>query len=292
MHPIYDETVGKLRRWSQRERDIRCALLLGSQVREEGEGDEWSDLDVLLLVDDPSVFMQTDTWLAVFGEIICVTVEETLLDWVQLTWYVKRALFADNRALDFSILPYHRVDDVLSINAEVHAQGYQVIYDDCANGIAPKIETTLAAVEEKAPEIPSEGEVSQTIHDLLFHLAWACKKVKRGELWVAVRCINKLVSDRLQQLIEYHTISRSEVSSHIRYDGRFLESRIGKEIAEKLPHCFARYDEFDAIRTVLHLLDTTYRLAKEICEVNDYSFNEHPFDMIRKLYDDMFVDGS
>ena len=106
MHPKYDETIDKLRTWSQQERNIHCALILGSQVSTEFEGDGWSDLDVLLLVDDPQVFIQTRSWLAIFGEIVCVTVDETALDWVQLIWYVKRVLFADNRALDFSILPY------------------------------------------------------------------------------------------------------------------------------------------------------------------------------------------
>jgi hypothetical protein len=54
--------------------------------------------------------------------------EETPLPWVSLTWSVKRILFADHRAVDFSIMPADRLDDVLAMNAEIHANGYQVIY--------------------------------------------------------------------------------------------------------------------------------------------------------------------
>ena len=37
----------------------------------------------------------------VFGEIVCVIVEESKLDWIHLTWSVKRVLFADNRTVVF-----------------------------------------------------------------------------------------------------------------------------------------------------------------------------------------------
>lgn len=292
MHPKYHKTIDTLRTWSQREKTIHAALILGSQVRKEFEGDEWSDLDVLLLTENPHDFIQTDMWLARFGEIVCVTGEETILDWIPLTWYVKRVLFADNRAIDFSILPADRIDDLLSINAEIHAQGYQVIYEASANMVTSKLETILATVKEEPPKIPTEDDVRQTIHDLLFHLMWACKKIKRNELWVAVRCINQHISNRLLQLLEFHTASIAPTSQRIRYDGRFLEHRTEKDILEKLSQCFTKYDVCDAIRTVHHLLDITYGLSKDICEANMYPFNTEQFDMIRRLYDEMFDNES
>jgi predicted nucleotidyltransferase len=129
MHPKYHDTVHRLGAWCQEESAIQCALIHGSQARNEFEGDEWSDLDVLLLVDDPRALLDSDSWLASLGETICVVVEETRLDWIHLTWAVKRVLFADSRAVDFSIMPYDRVDDVLSLNAEVHAHGCDIIHD-------------------------------------------------------------------------------------------------------------------------------------------------------------------
>ena len=39
MHPKYGATVDEIRAWSRREKDIRSALVLGSQVRSRFEGD-------------------------------------------------------------------------------------------------------------------------------------------------------------------------------------------------------------------------------------------------------------
>ena len=121
MHPKYDDTVDKIIAWSKQESNIKGSLILGSQVREELEGNEWSDLDVLLLAEQPHFLINTVDWLEFFGEAVCVTFEETSLDFMNLNWYVKRALFDDNRVIDFSILPYDRLDDVLSINRDIHA---------------------------------------------------------------------------------------------------------------------------------------------------------------------------
>lgn len=289
MHLQYAETIEKLRAWAQKEQSIQGLLILGSQVRDKNEGDEWSDLDVLLLADAPNVFMQSDAWLTFLGEVVCVVDEETPLDWIQMTWSVKRVLFADNRAVDFSILPADRTNNVLAMNAEIHAHGYEVIYDAQPNTLSEKIEETLANVKEDTLKIPAEDELQKIVNQFLFQLVFAGKKIKRNELWVAVSTINQQVNNLLLQLIEFHTASVVKTSEGIRYDGRFLEQRISPAMLGKLPQCFAKYDVFDAIETIEHLLEIACSLSKEICEKQDYSFWADRFDKIQKLCDDMFA---
>ena len=284
MHQLYQETLEKLKTWACRESMIHSVLVLGSQVREEFAGDEWSDLDVLLLVDDPQVLCKTNTWFAHLGEAVCMTVEETPLDWLHLTWIVKRVLFADNRAVDFSILPYDRVDDVLSINAEIHANGYQVIYDDHPDLIRSKVEATLLTLQENRPGVPTQEELYRVVETLLFQLIFACKKVRRNELWVALSCINQQVSRLLLELIEYQVASASKESQRICYEGRFLEQRITPALQGELAGCFTKYDAGDAIQTAGHLVEITSELTKEICEENSYPFDESLFERIRRLY--------
>ena len=289
MHPQYADTIEKLRIWSQQERSIQGLLILGSQVRAKFKGDEWSDLDVLLLADTPNVFMQSDEWLNILGEAVCVIHEETQLEWVNLTWAVKRVLFTDNRAVDFSVLPADRVDDVLTMNAEIHAYGYEIIYDAHHNLLTNKIAATVAGIKEDLPKVPTEAELQALINQLLFQLIFAGKKIKRHELWVAVSTINQPVSNLLLQLFEFHTATVVKEFQGIRYDGRFLEQRISPTIRDNLPLCFSQYDILDAIQTIEHLLNIAHRLSKEICEAQNYSFNADQFGKVQKLFDDMFT---
>lgn len=292
MHSKYAETVEHIRLWAQQEKDVHCVLILGSQVRKDFEGDAWSDLDVLLLVDNPDIFRQTNAWIAFLGEILCEIVEEAYLDWIQLTWYTKRILLTDNRAIDFSIMPYARIEEVLALNAEIHANGYQVIYDAGPDWVMPKIEATLATLIEDVPKVPTEDELWQTVQTLLFQLIFAGKKLKREELWVAVSCINQQVNHQVLALIEFHTASVVEAPQHIRYEGRFLEQRMAPPLVEKLAGCFAKYDTHDAIGTIHHLLSFSYCLAQGICEKNGYPFRRYLFDQTRELYSEMFGGGA
>ena len=289
MHPQYAGTIEKLSRWSQQEPSIQGLLVLGSQVRDQYKGDEWSDLDVLLLAVAPHVLMRSNAWLNLLGEVVCVVEEETYLDWINLTWSVKRVLFADHRAVDFSILPAERVDDVLVMNADIHAHGYQIIYDAHPNLLMDKIEAILAHQNSETPKAPSQDELQQVIDQLLFQLIFAGKKIKRNELWVAVCTINQPVSKLLLQLIEYHTTTVVKTSQDIRYNGRFLEGRVAPTLLEKLPGCFARYDRLDAIQTIGRLLEITDFLSRQICEIQGYSFNADPVRKAQKLFEDMFA---
>jgi aminoglycoside 6-adenylyltransferase len=288
MHPQYHESVEKIKGWSQQAPNIHAVILLGSQVRKEFTGDEWSDLDVLLLADDPQVLLRSDAWLAFLGERVCGVMEETPLDWLPLTWSVKRVLFADNRTIDFSILPYARLDDVLAMNAEIHAHGYQVLYDAHDGLVSSKIETTLATVQDEPARMPTADELHQVVSELLFQLMYASKKVKRNELWVAVSAINQGISSRLLQLIEYHIACSGRVPDRIRYEGRFLEQRAHLDTLAKLQGCIARYDVADAIHTISNILELAEQLSREICAIQKYPFDAHPFDGAQLLYGAMF----
>ena len=174
------------------------------------------------------------------------------------------------------------------MNAEIHAHGYEIIYDAHPNMLTVKVETSLAKVKESHQGPPTGAELQQIINTLLFELLFAAKKIKRNELWVAVSHINQPINKLLLQLIEFHTASITKTSQGIRYDGRFLEQRIPQAVLEKLPLCFAKYDVFDAIQTIEHLLEMTYSLSKEICEAQNYPFEAKQFDRTRKLYVEIF----
>jgi aminoglycoside 6-adenylyltransferase len=288
MHKSYDGTIEHLKSWCRQEKDIQAALILGSQVRKSNAGDEWSDLDLLLFVDEPEKFVQSGEWFKFLGETLCLKIEETNLDWIHLTWRVVRILFTDNRCIDFSIIPYNRIDDALAINAEIHAHGYEVLYDAFGNLVASKIEATLGDLKELQPEYPTENEIVRLVQRLMFQLIYAGKKIKRNELWVAVSCINQSINQDLLQLIEHHAALTPQKPQQIAYEGRFLEQRISGKVRGKLPYCFAEYDSQHAAQTIGCLIDIISELSKDISDERGYHFDSALFEGIRKLHTEMF----
>jgi len=290
MHQKFNETINQVLAWAQADRNIQGVIIIGSQARSTLISDQWSDLDLLVLANDPKGLVTENTWFNRFGNVVCFFDEIVPLHFTNWNWCVKRVLYADNRDVDFSILPYHHLDEVLSVNKDIILKGYRVIYDSGAGQLETKVCALLQTVEKEAAHPPTQQELDAIVRDLLFHVIWAFKKIKRKELWVAVNCINCYMKNLLLRLIEAHNVSTHQRPDTLMYSGRFLEQRTDQEILAKLEYCFTRYDPVDAVETLQHLIDFINTTAKAICERNGYEFDATQFERIQKMYDEMKLD--
>lgn len=286
MQAKYADVIERIAEWSQQTEEVEGTLLIGSQARNVLQADQWSDLDLMVLVHTPETFLNESGWLNRFGKVVCAFNDITPLPFTSWNWTVKRVLLDDNRDIDFSILPYAHLDEVLMVNQGILAKGYQVLYDSHAPLLETKVGTWVAAnVDSIAP--PSSSELSNTINDLLFHTIWAFKKIERQELWVAVSTINQRIGNLLLRLIEWHTRLVTHRSTLIDHEGRFLEMRAAGEIINQLGNCFTPYDRVAAISTLGNLIDITFFIAQELAEAGCYTPNPEQFAMIRRLYGEM-----
>lgn len=265
MHEKYRETADRIRNVAEKDRNIRGVVILGSQVRADQPGDEWSDLDTLVIADDPSEFIDSDEWLGLFGRVACISREIVDLPWIPLTWHVRRVLYDDNRALDFSIMPFDRLKDVLEINREIHSLGYQVLYDGTGADLSSLVEKSVQDYRKPVGAPMTAAELTELTNDILFSVVYAFKKIKRKELWVAVSEINGRIGGMMLRLTEaYNTVvaGRSDI---IDYDGRFLEQRTDGNVLSLLGSCFSKYNEESAVRALEGILRATDRLNAELC---------------------------
>lgn len=287
MDPKYAESVRRIKNYAENDNNVMGVILLGSQVRKEVPGDQWSDLDVLLIAQDTTHHTETDAWLTLFGEVVCVSNETVDLPWIDVTWYVKRVLYEDNRALDFSIMPYEKIDAVLEINKEIHALGYDVLYDGMGGQLDRKMEQSIRSIVWEQKSAPGIDEINNIVHELLFHIVYSFKKIKRGELWVSTSEVNCAIKEKLLQMIEFHNALVSNKTDIVIYEGRLLENRTDRRILRMLTHCFACYDEQSVLSGLEHELDLTYMLYKEICAAIGCDADEKPFASIRRIILDM-----
>lgn len=61
-------------RWSRKRADIRAVALVGSYAR--GEATDSSDVDLVIIANDPQKYLTNTEWLRVFGVVITQEVEE------------------------------------------------------------------------------------------------------------------------------------------------------------------------------------------------------------------------
>lgn len=120
------ETFAK---WANQQSSISGALLVGSQAR--GTAREDSDVDLVLIVSNPSEYLQSDDWIKAFGESSDIRHEDFGL--VQS----RRAFFGDGIEVEFGIttLKWLKTDPIDAGTKRVMSDGYRVL-DDKAGLIA------------------------------------------------------------------------------------------------------------------------------------------------------------
>jgi aminoglycoside 6-adenylyltransferase len=65
----YEELIKKITNWAKVRQDVRAAVILGSRARAIAPADEWSDLNIVLIVNSPSFYLDNTDWLNKISEV-------------------------------------------------------------------------------------------------------------------------------------------------------------------------------------------------------------------------------
>jgi len=234
--------LAALAAWARAEPRVRAAALIGSQARIDTPADEWSDVDVALLVDDPSVLALDLSWVERFGEPEVTFVETATVGGQP----ERRVLFSDGLEVDLALFPVELWQRFLAgpEAVVVFGRGYRVLYDDL--GVAD----ALAGLPETV-EVPCR-DPTELLQDFWYHALWSAKKLRRGEAIIARRCVEGRLKSLLLEL------TRQLASGDTWHQERFVEGwgdprvlealwRSAASPAELGPVLLELCDVFDAI---------------------------------------------
>ena len=246
MRVFLDEVVA----WAGEQRDVRLAVLLGSQARAATPADELSDVDVVLFVDDPARFLGDAAWLERFGEPLLTFVEPTAVG----EFRERRVLFREGLEVDFAVLPAAVAEDPPAEALPVFARGFRVLYGD-----GSALEALELPVVE--PEVPTQAQFDHVVNDFWYHLLWGAKKLRRGELLLAKQVCDCFLTGKVVDLARWS--SHHEDTWH---GLRFFEQWANAEIVASIGSTFADYDPADVERGLRAKGELFGKLSDEVSE--------------------------
>jgi aminoglycoside 6-adenylyltransferase len=225
-----DEVVS----WASARGDVRAVLLVGSQARVDTPADELSDVDLVFFVDDPQRYLGDRAWLRTFGEPLLTFVEPTAVGGFE----ERRVLFRDGLEVDFSILPAAAVDALPPDAEAVLGRGFSVLHDELGLG-------DLQPPGVEAPPPPTQAALDQVSNDFWYHLLWAAKKLRRGEVLLAKQACDCYLTGLVVELVRWLARDRDTWHGY-----RFFELWAGDSIVQALRPTFARYEATDVARAL------------------------------------------
>ena len=258
----YTDIKQKLCACAETDSSIRAIIVIGSTVRQNPSADEFSDLDLMIVTDAPEVWCSGE-YPKKLGSVRIAFTEPTLGGGTEY-----RCIYDADRDTDMLIFTPELFDRALKDGAagQVLNRGWVLLCD--RDGY---VQTIPQYVQRRLnpPEMTAHV-FRNTVSDFFFHNIWACKKLRRGELWSAKMCIDGYLKERLLVMIEQDSLCRGV--KDVWHDGRFLDRWADEATLRALKDCFAHYDGTDCQKALLATHRLFARLAADVAEKKGFAY--------------------
>ena len=267
----YNKIIQKIKQWSNENDDIRAVIIIGSMARSIEPADEFSDLDIVFLTKNIEFYENNIEWIKKFGNPIVYFTEPTFTG-----SFEQRVLYDDFLDVDFILGNSDKFNNLLNnFFLTIIERGYRFIIDK------DNYEKILSGKEKtKEDRTININNISNEINNYWFHCIWLSKKILRGELLVAVKCLNLHLTQRLLYMIEIYKKTKSDFTADTWHDGRFIEKWADSSIIEEIKGCFTDYDKQNIIKSLYHQMNFYYDLS---LKVTNYHGIKYPEDAKNKI---------
>jgi aminoglycoside 6-adenylyltransferase len=233
--------------WATQQPAVRVVLLTGSAAGGSHALDALSDLDIELYVDQPSRFLDDNSWYEQFGEVLVVEALENP------GWHPTRLVYYAGGKIDFMIAPV----DALATAAWSHP--FQVLVDK--DGLATDLRTVPPAGQ--APPDPSDFD--RCNHWFYAAAIMCAKAVARAEPWQA-KMRDWDAKQSLLQMIEWDHKARYGWSYATGHGGKQIDRWMDADLRAQLDECWAGFSLDDTTRALLASLDLFATLSRRTAE--------------------------
>ncbi len=122
-----DQFLEKFKQWAANQDNIKAVALVGSYARGTAEPD--SDVDLVIITNNPKSFLENDLWLQKFGQVKGIKNE----DWGLVR--SKRVFYENGLEVEFGITTpeWAKINSVDPGTKKVISDGLKILYDkDCS----------------------------------------------------------------------------------------------------------------------------------------------------------------
>ena len=244
--------------WASEREDVRAALVVGSQARRQLSADRWSDLDAVLFADYPRALAAETDWVENFGTPVLTFLEETGFG----SGVERRVLYESGEDVDFPIVDATAWREVAALpeTADMLSRGYRVLYDELELG-----KELARLARPLAPRPPNVDAFGELVSDFWYHALWAAKKLRRGEVFTAMECLDGYMKSRVLTLLRWHARA-VDPSVDTWHSGRFLERWADPGALAALQCAYAHYELRDVARALWETIDLFQGLSEETAQ--------------------------
>lgn len=258
----YKEIKENICHYGEADSAIKAVAAIGSTTRESVKADEYSDLDLIIVTEEPQSWYSGE-YPSKLGEMNISFIEPTLGGGKEY-----RAIYDEDKDVDMIIFTPEQFTEAVKngVAGWVMNRGYDFLYDN--TGFSELVREYVKP--SVSPPQMSEEEFINLTNDFYFHNIWAAKKLLRRELWSAKMSVDAYLKNYLLKMTELYCYQKD--GKDVWHDGRFIERWADEWILEKLKVCFAHYEEDDIGKALIQTHELFRELAAGVSSAKGYTY--------------------
>lgn len=284
MKNLHDPSVviSNLIQWATEQDSIRVMLLTSTRAVPVPNApvDDFSDYDVVLIVEDIHPFHEERSWLSDFGEVLVAYWDPIYPDPdFGLEKFGNVTQYSDGLKIDFTLCTREMLQKIAqapTLPAELDA-GFRILLDkdNLTEGI--KSPTYRAYI----PVPPTEGVYQTMINDFFSDAPYIAKCLWRGELLPVKWCLDyDMKHVYLRPMLEWLMGLRHNWSLPTGWLGKGLKKKLPPEIWSQLEATYAGADTAENWEALFRTMDLFRQVAMEVGTGLGYTY---PLDLDERV---------
>ncbi len=256
------EVLNRLTQWAEQKEDIRALILYSSRTCPGSPVDQFSDYDVLVIVNDVHPWHEDDSWLADFGPVMVIfhnpiDLEHGFESFGFITHY------QDGTKIDYGVMPVEFLrwavrEPRLPPDLD---DGYRVLLDKdhLTDGIKPPTYTAYI------PSPPTEKEYLAVIETFFNDSAYVAKNLWRDNLFIVKLCLDyEIKFHSLRQMLEWQMEIEQGWSVKPGAGGKGLKKRTDPSLWAELESTYVGAGTEENWDALFRTIDLFRRVAVEV----------------------------
>lgn len=257
------EVLNKVINWASPNELVRIITLTSSRTNPKIKTDLFSDYDIEIAVTNVKEFLNNESWLSDFGEILALIKEDS-----EDNSATRLVLYKDYVRIDFQIYPVTHFAEYLKQLPKHWNIGYNILLDK--DGITQNLQPpdyTAYNIQK-----PGKDEFTQVVTDFWWDSTYVAKSLWRDEVFCAKYMLDSIRPSYLLKMIEWHIALQHNWEVTINKSGRFIKQYLDSETCEKLENTYAASSiktNWEALFAATHLFR---QLATKVAAKLNYDY--------------------
>lgn len=271
----YNDLIEKLKLIAKQDENIRCCFIFGSRAHNTNYADKWSDLDIAIICNDPSAYIEKQDWLKSFGDAIFAFKEAVSLGvGMQI-----RVLFEDFQDVDFGFFSQSDFQKLLKDNRFYHGtigRGVKILIDKDGHLDFIKGETFLK--NYFTPEV-KQSSFENNVDDFLYHAVSAVKKLHKNEILTAKDTLDSTMKTILILFVRWYVLSKDS-SADTWHRNRHFEKWADLKFVNRLGNLYSIYNKYDIYEKIIVNIRNFEKLVREVAQMNNLTYPYEKFKIV------------